>query len=168
MIGAETGRIAAALPQAVGHNFRAAIVAFVGTKSPLTDFARRLDAIGAGRAKKSIDVMESKGQVIAELISLPFRIAVLLALPPFTGGASLGQISVRKAIAQVRGMLVLQRLARSLHRRSRCERRCWPRGRGVLIHGAALTAETLRTKFAGLPVTGLAGTGAGRVCRGRW
>ncbi|MER6691427.1 hypothetical protein ABT329_20375, partial [Streptomyces minutiscleroticus] len=86
-----------------------------GGKNYLRDFAGQLDKIAEGRRKTSMDIMESKWQVIAEVIRLLIEIAIYLAMSFFTGGASASQIMMAKLRSRFFILSTLTHLLQRLH-----------------------------------------------------
>ncbi|XQE85624.1 hypothetical protein ACN24M_09450 [Streptomyces microflavus] len=86
-----------------------------GGKNYLRDFSDQLDKIAEGRRKTSMDIMESKWQVIAEIIRLLIEIAIYLALSFFTGGASASQIMMAKLRSRFFILTTLSHLLQRLH-----------------------------------------------------
>ncbi|WP_245170729.1 hypothetical protein [Streptomyces anulatus] len=86
-----------------------------GGKNYLRDFAEQLDKIAEGRRKTSMDIMESKWQVIAEIIRLLIEIAIYLAMSFFTGGASASQIMMAKLRSRFFILTTLSHLLQRLH-----------------------------------------------------
>ncbi|MFJ4471713.1 hypothetical protein ACIP2X_30115 [Streptomyces sp. NPDC089424] len=81
----------------------------------LRDFADQLDKIAEGRRKTSMDIMESKWQVIAEVIRLLIEIAIYLAMSFFTGGLSASQIMMAKLRSRFLILTTLSHLLQRLH-----------------------------------------------------
>ncbi|MDX5574144.1 hypothetical protein PV779_30845, partial [Streptomyces sp. ID01-9D] len=86
-----------------------------GGKNYLRDFSEQLDKIAEGRRKTSMDIMESKWQVIAEIIRLLIEIAIYLAMSFFTGGASASQIMMAKLRSRFFILTTLSHLLQRLH-----------------------------------------------------
>ncbi|MDX3372959.1 hypothetical protein PV390_00955 [Streptomyces sp. ME02-6991-2A] len=86
-----------------------------GGKNYLRDFSDQLDKIAEGRRKTSMDIMESKWQVIAEIIRLLIEIAIYLAMSFFTGGASASQIMMAKLRSRFFILTTLSHLLQRLH-----------------------------------------------------
>uniref|UniRef100_UPI0035BC3EF1 hypothetical protein n=1 Tax=Streptomyces finlayi TaxID=67296 RepID=UPI0035BC3EF1 len=86
-----------------------------GGKNYLRDFAGQLDKIAEGRRKTSMDIMESKWQVIAEIIRLLIEIAIYLAMSFFTGGATASQIMMAKMRSRFFILTTLSHLLQRLH-----------------------------------------------------
>ncbi|MGW0790036.1 WXG100-like domain-containing protein, partial [Streptomyces sp. NPDC002911] len=86
-----------------------------GGKNYLRDFSDQLDKIAEGRRKTSMDIMESKWQVIAEIIRLLIEIAIYLAMSFFTGGASASQIMLAKMRSRFFILTTLSHLLQRLH-----------------------------------------------------
>ncbi|MEU3743316.1 hypothetical protein AB0E78_40490 [Streptomyces sp. NPDC032198] len=86
-----------------------------GGKNYLREFAEQLDKIAEGRRKTSMDIMESKWQVIAEVIRLLIEIAIYLAMSFFTGGASASQIMMAKLRSRFMILTTLSHLLQRLH-----------------------------------------------------
>ncbi len=76
-----------ALPPQVGNNYVRAMHMFLdsGGVNYLKEFADQLDGIGQSRTKSSMDIMESKWQIIAELVRLLIELLVIAVLSAFTG-----------------------------------------------------------------------------------
>ncbi|WP_449343903.1 scabin-related ADP-ribosyltransferase [Streptomyces mexicanus] len=107
--------IAQSMPEDVAREYVRAMNLLIddGGKNLLRDFGTQLDAIADGRVKTSMDIMEAKWQVIAEVVRLLIEIAFYLAMSFFTGGASLTQIALAKARSR---LLVLTTLSHLLER----------------------------------------------------
>ncbi|MFD5459936.1 WXG100-like domain-containing protein, partial [Streptomyces olivaceus] len=86
-----------------------------GGRNYLKEFSEQLDKIAEGRRKTSMDIMESKWQVIAEVIRLLIEIAIYLALSFFTGGASASQIMLAKMRSRFFILTTLSHLLQRLH-----------------------------------------------------
>ncbi|WP_069738630.1 hypothetical protein [Streptomyces sp. EN27] len=86
-----------------------------GGKNYLREFSEQLDKIAEGRRKTSMDIMESKWQVIAEVIRLLIEIAIYLAMSFFTGGASASQIMMAKLRSRFFILTTLSHLLQRLH-----------------------------------------------------
>ncbi|MCA1270831.1 hypothetical protein LCE32_12315, partial [Streptomyces sp. 7G] len=86
-----------------------------GGKNYLREFSDQLDKIAEGRRKTSMDIMESKWQVIAEIIRLLIEIAIYLAMSFFTGGASASQIMMAKLRSRFFILTTLSHLLQRLH-----------------------------------------------------
>ncbi|WP_255311765.1 hypothetical protein, partial [Streptomyces sp. PTY087I2] len=86
-----------------------------GGKNYLREFSEQLDRIAEGRRKTSMDIMESKWQVIAEVIRLLIEIAIYLAMSFFTGGASASQIMMAKLRSRFFILTTLSHLLQRLH-----------------------------------------------------
>ncbi|MFB8140310.1 hypothetical protein ACFC40_11745 [Streptomyces parvus] len=84
-------------------------------KNYLREFSEQLDKIAEGRRKTSMDIMESKWQVIAEVIRLLIEIAIYLAMSFFTGGASASQIMMAKLRSRFFILTTLSHLLQRLH-----------------------------------------------------
>ncbi|MFE9241403.1 hypothetical protein [Streptomyces sp. NPDC007007] len=84
-------------------------------KNYLREFSGQLDRIAEGRRKTSMDIMESKWQVIAEVIRLLIEIAIYLAMSFFTGGASASQIMMAKLRSRFFILTTLSHLLQRLH-----------------------------------------------------
>ncbi|WP_444465691.1 hypothetical protein ACMAVT_32090, partial [Streptomyces sp. FW42] len=86
-----------------------------GGRNYLREFSEQLDKIAEGRRKTSMDIMESKWQVIAEVIRLLIEIAIYLAMSFFTGGASASQIMLAKMRSRFFILSTLSHLLQRLH-----------------------------------------------------
>ncbi|GGW30808.1 hypothetical protein [Streptomyces xantholiticus] len=103
---------ARALPPAVGQNYLRAIRLFYddGGTNHLKSFADQLDEIAEGRAVTSSNIIESKWQIIAELIRLLIELMVTAILAAFSGGTSAGGTAVAQARSRVLILTILDAL----------------------------------------------------------
>ncbi|MFF1279169.1 hypothetical protein ACFVZC_38415, partial [Streptomyces marokkonensis] len=117
LIGKSIHDISGALPDDVARSYAKAMGLLVGDggKNFLAEFAGQLDQIAEGRRKTSMDIMESKWQVIAEVVRLLIEIAVLLVLSYFTGGVTASQIMMAKLRSRFMILLTLSHLLQRLH-----------------------------------------------------
>ncbi|MER5436089.1 hypothetical protein ABT057_44540, partial [Streptomyces sp. NPDC002588] len=106
-----------ALPPQVGQQYVRAMRLFVdnGGTNYLREFARQLDDVGDGRIKISMDIMEAKWSIIAELVRLLIELAIIAALSFFTGGASSSQAATAKARSRVTILATLDQLLKRTH-----------------------------------------------------
>ncbi|AZQ39225.1 hypothetical protein EJ357_42110 [Streptomyces cyaneochromogenes] len=109
--------IAEVMPDDLSKSYAKAMGMLIddGGKNYLRDFAEQLDKIAEGRRKTSMDIMESKWQVIAEVIRLLIEIALYLAMSFFTGGASASQIMMAKLRSRFVILTTLTHLLQRLH-----------------------------------------------------
>ncbi|MEU5279915.1 hypothetical protein AB0G87_26315 [Streptomyces asoensis] len=106
-----------ALPPQVGRQYVRAMRLFVdnGGTNYLREFARQLDDVGDGRVKISMDIMEAKWSIIAELVRLLIELTIIAALSFFTGGASSSQTATAKARSRVTILATLDQLLKRTH-----------------------------------------------------
>ncbi|MGW5924855.1 WXG100-like domain-containing protein [Streptomyces anulatus] len=109
--------IAQAMPDELSSSYKQAMGTLIDDqgKNYLLEFTKQLDEIGRGRRKTGMDVMESKWQVIAEIVRLLIEIAIYLALSFFTGGASASQILVAKLRSRFVLLTLFSHLLKRLH-----------------------------------------------------
>ncbi|WP_318198424.1 hypothetical protein [Streptomyces sp. MCL20-2] len=109
--------IAQAMPDELSGSYKQAMGALIDDqgKNYLLEFTKQLDEIGRGRRKTGMDVMESKWQVIAEIVRLLIEIAIYLALSFFTGGASASQILMAKLRSRFVLLTLFSHLLKRLH-----------------------------------------------------
>ncbi|MFD8407120.1 hypothetical protein ACFV1G_20840 [Streptomyces anulatus] len=109
--------IAQAMPDELSSSYKQAMGTLVDDqgKNYLLEFTKQLDEIGRGRRKTGMDVMESKWQVIAEIVRLLIEIAIYLALSFFTGGASASQILLAKLRSRFVLLTLFSHLLKRLH-----------------------------------------------------
>ncbi|MET9742530.1 hypothetical protein ABZY90_30760 [Streptomyces sp. NPDC006422] len=109
--------IAEAMPDDLAKSYARAMATLTDDngKNYLRQFAEQLDKIAEGRRKTSMDIMESKWQVIAEVIRLLIEIAIYLAMSFFTGGASASQIMMAKLRSRFMILTTLSHLLQRLH-----------------------------------------------------
>ncbi|MDQ0785004.1 hypothetical protein [Streptomyces sp. B3I8] len=117
VIGTTAGGVGRSLPPKVGADYVRAMHMFLddGGVNYLHDFARQLDDLEKARTQSSMDIMEAKWQIIAELITLLIELAVIAALSIFTGGSASSQAAVAKARSRVAILTVLQWLFKRSH-----------------------------------------------------
>ncbi|MFI6339558.1 hypothetical protein ACIBLC_32000, partial [Streptomyces sp. NPDC050535] len=106
-----------ALPPQVGRQYVRAMRLFVdnGGTNYLREFAGQLDDVSDGRVKISMDIMEAKWSIIAELVRLLIELAIIAALSFFTGGASTSQTATAKARSRVTILATLDQLLKRTH-----------------------------------------------------
>ncbi|MGW4004615.1 WXG100-like domain-containing protein, partial [Streptomyces nigra] len=109
--------IAEVMPDDLSKSYAKAMGMLIddGGKNYLREFAEQLEKIAEGRRKTSMDIMESKWQVIAEVIRLLIEIAIYLAMSFFTGGASASQIMMAKLRSRFLILTTLSHLLQRLH-----------------------------------------------------
>ncbi|MFF0885398.1 hypothetical protein [Streptomyces sp. NPDC003456] len=109
--------IAESMPDDLSKSYAKAMGLLIddGGRNYLREFAEQLDKIAEGRRKTSMDIMESKWQVIAEVIRLLIEIALYLAMSFFTGGASASQIMMAKLRSRFMILTTLSHLLQRLH-----------------------------------------------------
>ncbi|MFG2193208.1 hypothetical protein ACGFNH_11915, partial [Streptomyces sp. NPDC048639] len=109
--------IAEVMPDDLAKSYAKAMGVFIGDggKNYLREFAEQLDKIAEGRRKTSMDIMESKWQIIAEVIRLLLEIAIYLAMSFFTGGASASQIMMAKMRSRFMILATMSHLLQRLH-----------------------------------------------------
>ncbi|MFF9164981.1 hypothetical protein ACF081_32625, partial [Streptomyces longwoodensis] len=109
--------IAESMPDDLAKSYAKAMGVLIDDagKNYLREFAEQLDKIAEGRRKTSMDIMESKWQVIAEVIRLLIEIALYLAMSFFTGGASASQIMMAKLRSRFAILTTLSHLLHRLH-----------------------------------------------------
>ncbi|MEV6618377.1 glycosyltransferase, partial [Streptomyces sp. NPDC051051] len=109
--------IAQSMPDDLSKSYARAMGMLIddGGKNYLREFAGQLDKIAEGRRKTSMDIMESKWQVIAEVIRLLIEIAIYLAMSFFTGGATASQIMMAKLRSRFMILTTLSHLLQRLH-----------------------------------------------------
>ncbi|MEU6085013.1 hypothetical protein ABZ822_31595, partial [Streptomyces sp. NPDC047108] len=105
------------MPDDLGESYKKAMSVLIddGGKSFLHEFADQLDKIAEGRRKISMDIMESKWQVIAEVVRLLLEIAIYMAMSFFTGGATASQIMMAKLRSRFMILATMAHLAQRLH-----------------------------------------------------
>ncbi|MEU9429121.1 hypothetical protein AB0D87_41065, partial [Streptomyces sp. NPDC048342] len=117
LIEQTAGGVGRALPPQVGNNYVRAMHMFLdsGGVNYLKEFADQLDSIGQSRTKSSMDIMESKWQIIAELIRLLIELMIIAVLSAFTGGSAASQAAVAKARSRVAILTLLEWLMKKTH-----------------------------------------------------
>ncbi|HET6857364.1 MAG TPA: lonely Cys domain-containing protein, partial [Streptomyces sp.] len=104
------------LPSAVGREFVDAMKTFVddGGHNHLEDFARELRNIGRRQTERSIQLAESKYQILLEFIFMNIELALIAVLAVFTGGTSMTQIAVVRSRTALSILLILQRMGHAV------------------------------------------------------
>ncbi|NED14432.1 hypothetical protein G3I33_23450, partial [Streptomyces sp. SID9124] len=117
LIEQTAGGVGRSLPPQVGNQYVKAMHLFLdsGGKNYLKDFADQLDDLEKARTKSSMDIMEAKWQIIAELIRLLIELAIIMALSIFTGGSASSQAAVAKARSRVAILTLLDWLMKRTH-----------------------------------------------------
>ena len=105
---------ARSLPAQVGRDYVRAMGTFVdgGGAGFLRQFAADLDGIADDRVRASYQILESKWQIIAEVIRLLVELAVAFAVSMFSGGAALGRAAVARARGRAAILLIMAALER--------------------------------------------------------
>ncbi|SNX66210.1 hypothetical protein SAMN06272735_8056 [Streptomyces sp. TLI_55] len=110
----EVGR---ALPPAVATRYVRAMNLFVDDRgrNALKDFAAELDVVAQSRVETSMNIMEAKWQIIAEIVRLLIELAVILVMSVFSGGSAAGKAAVARAQSRVTLLTILDNLMRRTH-----------------------------------------------------
>ncbi|MEU6353680.1 hypothetical protein ABZ896_30860 [Streptomyces sp. NPDC047072] len=110
----EVGR---SLPPQVATRYVRAMNMFVddGGRNYLKEFADELDVVARGRVETSINIIEAKWQIIAEIVRLLIELAVILVMSIFSGGATAGKAAVARAQSRVTILTILDTLAKRTH-----------------------------------------------------
>ncbi|MDX3240545.1 hypothetical protein PV408_01560, partial [Streptomyces sp. ME18-1-4] len=111
------GSAARALPPQAGQNYVRAMRMFVdqGGTANLKQFSRQLDEVADNRVRTSYQIMETKWQIIAEVIRLIIELLVVFALSVFSSGAAAGRAAVAKARSRVLILTLMDTLMRHTH-----------------------------------------------------
>ncbi|MEV6160704.1 hypothetical protein AB0L71_02010 [Streptomyces sp. NPDC052052] len=109
--------ISRSLPPQVGANYLKSMKLFIdnGGTNHLRDFSSQLKTIGDGRTETSMNITESKWQIIAELVRLLIELLIIMVMSIFSGGASASQAAVAKARSRVVLLTVLDALLKRTH-----------------------------------------------------
>ncbi|MEV5203833.1 hypothetical protein [Streptomyces sp. NPDC053720] len=109
--------ISRSLPPKVGASYLQSMKLFIdnGGTNHLRDFSDQLKTIGDGRTDTSMNIIESKWQIIAELIRLMIELLVIFVMSFFSGGASASDAAVAKARSRVVLLTVLDTLLKRTH-----------------------------------------------------
>lgn len=109
--------ISRSLPPKVGANYLQSMKLFIdnGGTNHLRDFSDQLKTIGDGRTETSMNITESKWQIIAELIRLMIELLIIAVMAFFSGGASASDTAVAKARSRVVVLTVLDTLLQRTH-----------------------------------------------------
>ncbi|MEU4656100.1 sugar-binding protein, partial [Streptomyces sp. NPDC023723] len=117
LIEQTAGGVGRSLPPQVGNQYVRAMHLFLdnGGSNYLKDFSDQLDDLEKARTQSSMDIMEAKWQIIAELIRLLVELAIIMALSIFTGGSAASQAAVAKARSRVAILTLLDWLMKRTH-----------------------------------------------------
>ncbi|MET9658279.1 hypothetical protein [Streptomyces sp. NPDC006510] len=109
--------ISRSLPPQVGANYLQSMKLFIdnGGTNHLRDFSDQLKTIGDGRTETSMNITESKWQIIAELIRLMIELLIIFVMSFFSGGASASDAAVAKGRSRVVVLTVLDTLLKRTH-----------------------------------------------------
>ncbi|WP_405804152.1 hypothetical protein OG729_03290 [Streptomyces sp. NBC_00210] len=104
-----------ALPPQVAEQYVQAMSTLTGTNGVdhFEEFIKQLDALSEGQVEQSRKIMESKWEIIAEIIQLLIELAFIAAMAFFTGGLSFGEAALAKSRTRFTLLLILDRLLRS-------------------------------------------------------
>ncbi|MEU7023523.1 hypothetical protein ABZ990_23085 [Streptomyces sp. NPDC046203] len=105
------------LPPGVAEQYVGAVKSLTddGGTNHLVAFAQQLEDIAEGRVKTSMDIAESKIQLVIEAVILLIELAVLAVMTFFSGGATAGKTAIAKARSRARMLLIMQTLVRRSH-----------------------------------------------------
>ncbi|NNN35643.1 hypothetical protein HLK59_35825 [Streptomyces sp. S3(2020)] len=105
------------LPPAVATQYVRAMNLFVDDRgrNTLKEFADELDVVAQGRVETSMNIMEAKWQIIAEVVRLLIELAVILVMSVFSGGSAVGKAAVARAQSRVTILTILDNLMRRTH-----------------------------------------------------
>ncbi|MFE3271293.1 hypothetical protein ACFXMS_44520, partial [Streptomyces sp. NPDC059215] len=106
---------ARAFPPAVEEALERSVRGFVGGEGGedrLRKLGGGLREVADGRVQTSMNITESKWQIIAEAVSLLVQLLVAAVLAVFTGGSTAGAGAVARARSQVAMLLVMEVLLR--------------------------------------------------------
>ncbi|MCP9206516.1 hypothetical protein NMK44_05375, partial [Streptomyces sp. NEAU-Y11] len=111
-------KVDGALPPAVARQYKEAMAPLIGGNGsdPLSELAQQLRGqLAKNQIQHSRNIMESKFEIIAEIILLMTQLAIIAALSFFTGGLSFSEGAAAKARSTVAILMTLDRLLRSTH-----------------------------------------------------
>ncbi|MFJ5725158.1 hypothetical protein [Streptomyces sp. NPDC093149] len=109
--------ISRSLPPQVGAHYLQSMKLFIdnGGTNHLRDFSDQLKNIGDGRTETSMNITESKWQIIAELIRLLIELLIIFVMSFFSAGTSASDAAVAKARSRVVVLTVLDTLLKRTH-----------------------------------------------------
>ncbi|MFB6989026.1 hypothetical protein ACFCX5_23945, partial [Streptomyces sp. NPDC056304] len=109
--------ISRSLPPQVGAHYLQSMKLFIdnGGTNHLRDFSDQLKNIGDGRTETSMNITESKWQIIAELIRLLIELLIIFVMSFFSAGTSASDAAVAKARSRVVLLTVLDTLLKRTH-----------------------------------------------------
>ncbi|WP_406398019.1 hypothetical protein OH805_03650 [Streptomyces sp. NBC_00879] len=104
-----------ALPPQVAEQYIQAMGMLTGTNGVdhFGEFVKQLEDLADGQIEQSRKIMESKWEIIAEIVQLLIELAFIAAMAFFTGGLSFGEAALAKARTRLSVLLILDRLLRS-------------------------------------------------------
>ncbi|MES9509340.1 hypothetical protein ABWJ92_23485 [Streptomyces sp. NPDC000609] len=109
--------ISRSLPPQVGANYLQSMRLFIdnGGTNHLREFSDQLKTIGDGRTETSMNITESKWQIIAELIRLMIELLVIFIMSFFTAGTTASDAAVAKGRSRVVVLTALDTLLKRTH-----------------------------------------------------
>ncbi|MFJ2873835.1 hypothetical protein [Streptomyces sp. NPDC087298] len=109
--------ISRSLPPQVGANYLQSMRLFIdnGGTNHLREFSDQLKTIGDGRTETSMNITESKWQIIAELIRLMIELLVIFVMSFFTAGTTASDAAVAKGRSRVVVLTALDTLLKRTH-----------------------------------------------------
>ncbi|MEU1694831.1 lonely Cys domain-containing protein, partial [Streptomyces hirsutus] len=109
-------RVGAGMPRKAGEAYARSLRGLVddGGANPLRQLADEVDKVAERRVLISMQVRESRIEILLEVSLLLAQIQMYLALSYFTGGVSLGAVAALRARAALRLLLALQALSHSV------------------------------------------------------
>lgn len=104
-----------ALPPQVAEQYIQAMGMLTGTNGVdhFGEFVKQLEDLADGQIEQFRKIMESKWEIIAEIVQLLIELAFIAAMAFFTGGLSFGEAALAKARTRFSVLLILDRLLRS-------------------------------------------------------
>lgn len=110
-------RVDGALPTQVADVYKQAMAMLTGAggQDAMGEFADNLREISKGQVGHSRNIMESKWEVIAEIIQLIIELAFIAAMAFFTGGLSFGDAALARTRSRLAVLIILDRLLRMTH-----------------------------------------------------
>ncbi|MGW3496387.1 WXG100-like domain-containing protein [Streptomyces sp. NPDC001020] len=105
------------LPPGTAQNYvrTAHVLTDDGGTNHVTEFAKQMDDISDGRVKTSINIAESKINILIQLAVLAAQLLFLAVMAFFTGGATSGEAVEAKLRTRAQILVLLQLLAQRTH-----------------------------------------------------
>ncbi|MFJ5221240.1 hypothetical protein ACIP98_42460, partial [Streptomyces sp. NPDC088354] len=118
LIEQSVGVVGRSLPPAAARPYVQSMRLFIddGGVNYVRELARQLDDVADGRVQISMQILEAKAQIIAELVRLLIELTIIAAMAFFTGGSAAADSAAAQARSRVTLLTILDRLLKLSHK----------------------------------------------------